>query len=263
MRTRYSKYVSLVLNLTMVKSLKKALDIMEFVSESNNSPSIVQIANHLKINRTTTYRIVHTLHSQGYLKKDEDKNRYQIGLRLLPMAARLLDSNKLRKESLPHLQELAQETGERINLGIIFQGEVLYLGGVEKPSLPVVYTRFGKKAPVHCCSLGKILLAYLPEQEVDRILSQKPLVKMTENTITDPGTFKKHLAEIRTQGYAIDYGEHIPGSYCISALIRDTTRSGIGSISISSGSLEKLKGYLELLLQTAEVISHLMGYMGR
>ena len=113
MRTRYSKYVSLVLNLTMVKSLKKALDIMEFVSESNNSPSIVQIANHLKLNRTTTYRLVHTLHSQGYLKKDGDKNGYQIGLRLLPLAARLLDSDILRKEALPHLQELAQKTGIR------------------------------------------------------------------------------------------------------------------------------------------------------
>jgi len=247
----------------MVKSLRKALDIMEFVSESNSSPSVVQIANHLKLNRTTTYRLVHTLHSQGYLKKDEDKNGYQIGLRLLPLAARLLDSDRLRKEALPHLQELAQKTGERVNLGIIFQGEILYLGGVEKPSLPMVYTRFGRKAPVHCCSLGKILLAYLPEQEVDRILRQKPLIKITENTITDPRAFKKHLAEIRTQGYAIDNAEHIPGSYCISALIRDTTGTGIASISISSGNQEKVKGYLDQLLQTAEVISHLMGYLGR
>jgi len=247
----------------MVKSLIKALDIMEFISESNNSPSVVQIANHLKMNRTTAYRLVQTLYSKGYLKKIEDKNEYQIGLKLLPFAARLLDGDELRKAALPHLQELSQKTGERINLGIIFQGEVLYLGGIEKPSLPMVYTRFGKKAPVHCCSLGKVMLAYLPEPEVDRILKQKPLIKMTENTITDLRVFKKQLAEIRAQGYAIDCGEHIADSYCISALIRDTTATGIGSISISSGSLEKVKGYLELLLQTAEVISHLMGHKGR
>ena len=139
----------------------------------------------------------------------------------------------------------------------------IYLGGIEKPSLPMVYTRFGKKAPVHCCSLGKIILAYLPEPEVDRILKQKPLIKMTENTITDLRVFKKQLAEIRSQGYALDNGEHIPGSYCISALIRDVTGGGIGSISISSSNQEKVKGHLNNLLQTAEVISYLMGYMGR
>lgn len=246
----------------MVKSLKKALNIMEFISETNNSPSIAQIASHLEINRTTAYRLVHTLYSQGYLKKDGDTKGYQIGLKLLPFAARLLDNDNLRKESLPYLQELAQKSGERVNLGILFQGEVIYLAGVEKPSLPMVYTRFGKKAPVHCSSLGKIILAYLPEEETACILKQKPLIKLTENTITDPRVFKKHLAEIRSQGYAVDRGEHIPGSYCISAIIRDATGRGIASISISSGSFDKAKGHLDNLLQTAEVISHLMGYMG-
>jgi len=247
----------------MVKSLIKALDILEFISEANNSPSIVQIANHLRMNRTTAYRLVQTLYSLGYLKRNEETKGFQIGLKLLPLAARLLDSNKLRKESLPYLQELAQKCGERVNLGILFQGEVLYLAGVEKPSLPMVYTRFGKKAPVHCSSLGKIILAYLPEQEVDEILKRKPLIKMTENTITDPRVFKKSLREIRSQGYAIDYGEHIPGSYCISAIIRDGMGQGIGSISISSGNLDKIKEHLDQLLRTAEVISHLIGYMGR
>jgi DNA-binding IclR family transcriptional regulator len=75
--------------------------------------------------------------------------------------------------------------------------------------------------------------------------------------------FKRHLEEIRSQGYAIDHGEHIPGSYCLSAIIRNVTGRGIASISISSGNFDKVKKHLDSLLQTAEVISHLVGFMGR
>ena len=247
-------------SLSTVKTLIKALDIMGVIADSKNYPTIAQIASKLNMNRTTVHRLVQTLHSQGYLEKDDNKNAYRIGLRLLPLAACSLDTNKLRIESLPYLHHLAQKSGERVNLGVLFRGEILYLGGVEKPSLPTVYTRFGKKAPAHCCSLGKIILAFLREEEVDFILKEKPLIRLTENTITDHDVFKKHLEDIRKQGYAIDNAEHIPGSYCISALIRDSTGQGAGSISISSGDLEKIRGQLDNLVQTAEIISHLMGY---
>ena len=113
------------------------------------------------------HRILKTLQSRGYLLKNLDDNRYKIGLKFLPLAAKFLDSNKLRIESLPHIQKLAQKCGERVNLGIISGGEVIYIGGVEKPSLPNVYTRFGKTAPIHCCSLGKILLAYMSNEDLE------------------------------------------------------------------------------------------------
>lgn len=243
-----------------VKSIVKALDILEFVANSNSSPSVAQIATHLKLNRTTAYHLIETLQSKGYLIKDENGLGYQIGLKFLTFTAKLLDNNRLRIEALPYLQELAQTCGERVNLGILNDGEVLYLAGVEKPSLPSVYTRFGKRAPAHCCSLGKVILAYMPEEEVDHLLKQKPLIIFTENTIADSHIFKQHLAEIRSQGYAVDHQEHLPGVYCISALIRGLHGDGIGSISISSRDLEKIRSYLQNLLQTAEIISHRMGY---
>lgn len=244
----------------MVKSLNKALDIIEYISNSNDSSSVSDVSVNLDINRTTAHRILKTLQSRGYLLKNLNDNQYKIGIKFLPLAAKFLDSNKLRIESLPHIQKLAQKCGERVNLGIIDGGEVIYIGGVEKPSLPNVYTRFGKTAPIHCCSLGKILLAYMPNGERENLISNRPLKRHTKNSITNPIQLKKHLAEIRSKGIAIDNREHLSDSCCIAALIKNSEGNGIGAISISAEDLPKLKQYKPELVKTAEIISHLMGY---
>jgi DNA-binding IclR family transcriptional regulator len=244
----------------MIKSLNKALDIIEYISCSNNTLSVSDVSINLNINRTTVHRIFKTLELRGYLIKTITDNRYKIGSKFLPLAAKFLDSNKLRIESLPHIKALAQKCKERVNLGIISGGEVIYIGGVEKPSLPDVYSRFGKTAPINCCSLGKILLAYMPEKKLEKIISNRPLTRHTKNSITNPAKLKKHLSDIRAEGIAIDNREHLPDSCCIAALIKDSQGNGIGAISISAEDLMKLKKYKTDLVETAEVISHLMGY---
>ncbi len=244
----------------LVTSLKRGLAVLEFVALSSYDPNISQIAAGLRFNRATTYRLVNTLQVLGYLQQVNEKKGYKIGLKILPLTASSLDNSTLRLKSLPYLQKLSEESRERVNLGTMFDGEIIYLAGVEKPQLPSIYTRFGKRAPAHCCSLGKVILAYLPEEELNLYLEKHPLRKITENTITDVEYFKQHLREIRSKGYAIDNAEHIPNSYCISALINDSTGLGVGSISISSADIEKLKNQKENLKRTAEIISHLMGY---
>jgi IclR family acetate operon transcriptional repressor len=247
----------------IVKSVIKGLKILEFIADSPSPPTPVQIAKALGMNRTTVYHLSQTLESEGYVTKEKQTNAYLLGLKNLPLGKKALDSNKLRIESLPYLQGLNRKLEERINLGILYDSEVLFLAGIEKPSLPLMYSHFGKKAPAHCCSIGKIILAYLPEHEVERVINQKPLVRFTENTITDLSRFKRHLSEIRSQGYAIDNAEHISGEYCIAALIKGEEGRGIGAISASSDDLGKISQHLDDLFETAEIISHLMGFRVR
>jgi DNA-binding IclR family transcriptional regulator len=223
----------------------------------------VQITKALGMNRTTVYHLIQTLESEGYVTKEPQSNSYLPGLKILPLGGRALDSNKLRVESLPYLQGLNRKLEQRVNLGILYDSEVLFLAGIEKPSLPLMYSHFGKKAPAHCCSIGKIILAYLPEHEVERVINQKPLIRLTENTITDLSLFKRHLSEIRSQGYAVDNAEHISGEYCIAALIKGEEGRGIGAVSASAHDLGKIKQHLDDLLETAEIISHLMGFRVR
>lgn len=104
-----------------------------------------------------------------------------------------------------------------------------------------------------------MILAHMPEKEWDSFFKKNPLVKVTEKTITSPQKFRKHLLEICEQGYALDQEEHIPGSFCVAALIRGPGGQGLGAISISSGNPNKVKDFLSDLLHAAEVISHRMG----
>jgi DNA-binding IclR family transcriptional regulator len=184
--------------------------------------------------------------------------RLSIGLSVLPLAASLLDRNRMRLEALPHLHALAQQTGERVNLGILHRNQVLYLAGVEKPSLPTIYSRFGKTAPAHCSSLGKAILAFMRESELMPILQAQPLVAMTPASITSLPRFLEDLEQTRRRGYATDSQEAVAGSFCLGATIFDAANQPVGAVSLSGRALEPLIAHADTLRHTAEVISHVL-----
>lgn len=239
-----------------VKSLNKALAVLNTVAGADHPLSVADVAIKARIARPTAYRFVQTLVAAGYLAQDPRDGRLSIGFAVLPLASSLLDRNRMRIEALPHLHALAQRTGERANLGILFRDCVLYIAGVEKPALPTIYSRFGKNAPAHCSSLGKAILAFLPEPEVRALLSRRALVAQTPTTITNRSAFMKELADTRARGYAIDNGEHVAGSCCVAAPIFDANNQPIAAIGISGRRLEPLIKHHDLIRQTAEIVSH-------
>jgi DNA-binding IclR family transcriptional regulator len=241
-----------------VKSLRKALAILQVVAQAERSLTIAEIAIRSGIARPTAYRLVQTLIAESHLVQDPQHGRIAIGFAVLPLAASLLDRNRMRVEALPHLHALAKKTGERANLGILHRDRVLYLAGVEKPALPTIYSRFGKGAPAHCSSLGKAILAYLPEPDVHALIERAPLVAHTPASIVSRAALIKDLAETRRRGYAIDRGEHVPGSYCCAATIFGARDHPIGAIGLSGRALDPLIKHRDLVRHAAELISHLM-----
>jgi IclR family acetate operon transcriptional repressor len=239
-----------------VKSLRKALTVLNAVAGADRPLTVAEVAINSGIARPTAYRFVQTLVAAGYLTQDPADGRLSMGFAVLPLASSLLDRNRMRKEALPHLQSLAQQTGERANLGVLYRDRVMYVAGVEKPALPTIYSRFGRSAPAHCSSLGKAILAYLSEAEVRALLARKPLVALTPTTITNAAAFAKELEATRERGYAIDRAEHAFGSCCVAAPIFDANNRPIGAIGVSGRDLEPLIKHQELVRHTAEVISH-------
>lgn len=134
---------------------------------------------------------------------------------------------------------------------------MLYLAGVEKPSLPTIYSRFGKTAPAYCSALGKSILAHLPEAELSDYLRQVELVRYTDTTITDEAALRAELAEIRRNGIALDREEHTGGTACLGAPILLRGKAA-ASVSVVGRSLDPLLQHAELVRHTAEVISHVL-----
>ncbi len=239
-----------------VLTLVKALDVLEAVADGSGM-TVAEIAAKVGLNRTTTHRLVQTLKHLHYLQPAAGGRGFEIGLKLLPLAAQQLDNNKVRLAALPHLNTLAQQAGERVNLGVLFGGELLYLAGVEKPSLPNMYSRFGKLAPVHCCSLGKAIIAHYPQDELRTMLGAKPLVRQTENTIVEFDALMRDLEEARRRGYAIDNQEHVANSWCIAAPVFDGAQP-IAAVGISGNDRERVLGMADKVKLTAEVITHVL-----
>jgi len=240
-----------------VKTLRKALIILDEISDSNQPMTIAEVATKVGVTRPTAHRLVQTLIRGGYLSQHPRDGKITPGYSILQLAGRLLDANRLRVESLPHLESLARSCGERTNLGILHNSRLLYLAGIEKPNLPTIYTRFGKTIPAYCSSLGKAILANLSEEDLKEYLAATKLSPFTKSTITDKTAFLRELIEIRRQSYAVDNEEHTPGVFCISSAIL-LGGEPIGAIGVTARSLETLMPHLHAIKHTAEVITHVL-----
>lgn len=258
MPTKPSKTATVDGDRAMVKSLNKALSIVSSVAAADRPLTVSEIALLAQVPRPTAYRLIQTLVDADYLRHDPVGGRISVGLAPISIAARALDGHRLRVEALPHLQSLAAETGERSNLGCLFRHQVLYLAGVEKPGLPTIRTRFGQTVDAHACALGKAIVAFLPEAEIHALVKARPLKPVTANTITSLPAFMKELAETRRRGYAIDRGENVEGSFCISAPIFSHDNRAIASIGVTGRDLESVVTAAKAVLRSAELISHML-----
>ena len=242
----------------VVKTLGKALALLDLVARAEHPPTIGELAVIARLSRPTTHRLVQTLVGAGFLQQNARDGRLAIGLGVLPLAASVLDTNRLRADALPHLQALAQKLNARVNLGILHQQKIMILGGAEKPTLPVIHSRFGRTVPMHCCALGKAILAYLPNDEVQAILREQPLVARTPNTITPGPALLADLDKVRERGWSTEFRENSPTSCCVGVAILDGSDRPAAAISLAGRSLELLEKEIAPVLETAELISHML-----
>jgi DNA-binding IclR family transcriptional regulator len=248
------------------KSLERALQIMDAFRTDRRDLTIGQLSEILGLARATVSRLCSTLVKYDYLKKDPDKKQYSLGIRLFDLGSIVFDSFSLRTVSSPHLSRLQMKVGKTIYLGILENDELLYIDKREDPRNPVSFTsRIGTRRSPHWGMLGLVLMAYLPDSEVERLLLKNPLVASTKKSITGKDEYKKRLHEVRERGYAVDIDEAMEGISGVSVPIHDFTGKVIASVGIGfiSPSVDSkgLKKLIKEAVETARVISKEMGYV--
>ena len=244
-------------DLSAVKTLRKGLAVLDAFAAAERPLTVAEVAIRAGVTRPTAHRLIQTMVAEGYLAQDPEDGRITAGYSVLQLAASLLDTSILRLESLPHLDALARATGERVNLGILHRHRILYIAGVEKPSLPTIYSRFGKTAPAYCSAIGKAILAHLREPELRAYLKGNALIRYTETTLADEAALQTELAEIRRKGFAADNEEHARGVSCVGAPIL-IHGAAIAALAVVGRTLEPLLAHTEAVQHTAEVISHVL-----
>jgi len=244
-----------------IKSIEKALDLLELLSDKEKEMSITEISKELHMGISTVHRILTTLKCRDYIVQNRQTSKYMLGAKLFTLGYKVQNRKKLIKVAMPFLQELSKYTNETINFAILEDREVICLYKIESKEMLRAGIDLGTKIPAHCTSLGKVLLAFLPENEFMMLYSNnnEKLPTFTPNTISSVEELRKYLKKIKKQGYAIDEEEFKTGVNCLGVPIINNEGRAIASISISGPiprfNLSKIKKVKSTLMALSQDIS--------
>jgi len=250
-----------------ISTLSRTLKILEVFDVNTPALRLTDIAEKVNLHRSTVYRLVNYLVSEHYLEFDESTKKYRLGYKFLTLASVVLSYLDITDISKPIMRELVDKTNQTANLAVLDRDAVIYIAKIEPPSSIRISTRIGARVPAHCTALGKVLLANLPDNNLDRTLAKMKLSKFTNATITNKEILKNELDKIKANGYAIDHEEFLDGLVCVAYPILDYKNDAVAALSIS-GSVtvfknEQILEWIALLKISSDNISKLLGFKNR
>ena len=248
-----------------IKSVERAIALLKAFDIDKPELGVTELSRVLGLHKSTVSRILATLERGGLVEQNPETGKYRLGVALIGLGALVVAHADVREIARPLLRRLAEETQETVNLAVLDGDEVINIEQMLPDKRQVKNIGWvGRRTPLHCVSTGKVLLAYLPEEEIERILA-KGLSRRTDKTITDPGRLRKELVKIRQQGYATGLEELEEGLNAVAAPVRNHDGKVIAAVSVSGPSyrvsLENIPKLAKLTIRTAEEISRRLGFL--
>ncbi len=249
-----------------IESILRGLQVLSLFNHHTPTLSLTEIKNAAGLNKTTAFRIVSTLESAGYLKRDPETKRYRPGLKVLQLGFAAISSLEFRQVARPYLRQLSEAANETASLSVLDGMEVVYVDRVRQQQIVGVLLGIGSRIPAQCASMGKVMLANLPPANLEVLLSQ-PLQPCTPHSLTDRGALEAEFDRVRTQGYALNDEELEIGLRAVAAPIWDHTNSVVAAINVSGSartiSFQRLIEELApSVSETARQISQAIGFGG-
>jgi IclR family pca regulon transcriptional regulator len=254
---------------TYSQSLERGLSILSSFKSDRPLLGVSELAREIGLSRSTTHRYVATLAALGYLEQDELTRRYRLGPRVVDLGFSAINSMELREISVPHLQRLSDETGHTVNMAILDGPDVVYVErcrssrqGQREIDLNL---HVGSRLPAYCTSLGKVLLAYLGDEEREAVLDRIEFTRRGPNALTSRRALQAELEQVRHRGLAVNNEELAFGLRSIAAPVRGHSGEAAAAINLavhrSWVSVEDLvKRFGPLLRNTAADISARAGH---
>lgn len=248
------------------KSLGRALQILTAFNVERQRFTLAELSETLALPKATVLRLCSTLIEYGFLRFNGEK-QYSPGLKLFELGSLVFASFSLRKIAAPFLIKLQAKLGKTVFLGVLQDGELVYLDKKEDIANVIRFgSHIGLRRPPYFGMLGQTLMAHLPEDKVTELLKKYALAGFTRKSITDYDLFIERLAGIRSRAYFVDEGEAIEGITGVASPVRDFTGTVVAAIGVGFiSSCEDEKGLNRIIketVRTAEAISQAMGYSG-
>jgi IclR family acetate operon transcriptional repressor len=246
-----------------ITALQRGLRLLHLFSESPRGLTAKQVAGLSRLPVSTVHRFLANLVTAGFLSCDSD-GTYHLGIACFAIGQAAVGQLDIRRASLPYLRELNQQTRETIHLTVRHGLSAVYVEKLDSPEQLRIFSRIGAAVPLYCTAVGKVMLAYMPQEERERILPELGVRRLTANTVGNLQELKTELFRVRKNGYACDMEEHEMHIRCVAAPIWDHTGSVHSSLSITAPLVRmpvtRLRQLAPLIQAAGLQISRELGY---
>lgn len=245
-----------------LNSVATAARMLREFGKGDTQLGVSQLARRTGVGKSTAHRVVWTLVSEGLLEKVADTGLFRLTATMRNLGVSAETAQSLHQAATGPLDKLRAVTEGTLHVAILDGTDVLYVERRESPTALQVFNRVGGRNASHVTSTGKVLLAFLPQEEQQRVVETMRLTRKTPATITSRTLFLEHLHQVRRQGFAENKYESEPGMMSIAAPIRDRTGRVVAALSIAKvpDGRPDLRHLVPPLLESASRISHNLGF---
>lgn len=246
---------------SFMTSLARGLAVVQAFSDSRKPQTIANISQKTGIPRAAVRRCLHTLRELGYV--DAELNNFSLRPKVLTLGYSYLSSTPLTVSAQPYLNDISRTLNESSSMAVLEDGEVLYVARASTTRVMSVALNTGSRLPAYCTSLGRVMLAHLPPDELERYLARTKLRAMTENTVVNQKRLREILADVRRDGYAINDEELELGLRSIAVPVRGASGQVLAALNVGAQaarvSVKQLeKEFLPVLLRGAQELAILL-----
>jgi len=248
-----------------IKSLEKGFSIISLLSRHGSPLKLEDLVKLSGMKKTSCFRILQTLTRAGFAARDTDTGGYFIGPQMISIGLAALGSRGVRELTLPFMKEICRKTGETVNLAILSGPDVIFVERLQSAHIIETTLHIGYRLSAHLSSMGKAILAHLPEAELNLVLKKIRFEKKTETSIATVAALKKELKKVRKVGFAVNDEELEKGLFAIAAPLIDHTGTAVAAINISFPLMrhsreEAMRTFRPMIVNASREISDLMGY---
>ncbi|RWR03812.1 transcriptional regulator [[Pantoea] beijingensis] len=246
-----------------VSSVLKVFGILQALGEEREN-GITELSQRVMMSKSTVYRFLQTMKSLGYVSQEGESEKYALTLKLFELGAKALQNVDLIRSADIHMRELSRLTRETIHLGALEEGSIVYIHKIDSMYNLRMYSRIGRRNPLHSTAIGKVLLAWRDSAETHEILQDVEFKRSTSRTVGSEDELMLVLALVKKQGFGEDNEEQEEGLRCIAVPVFDRFGVVIAGLSISFPTIrfseESKKDYVAMLHRAAKALSSQMGY---
>jgi IclR family acetate operon transcriptional repressor len=231
-----------------IQSVDRALTILNALAETGGEATLTELSGRVRLNISTCHHLLATLMKWGYVAKVPGKRSYMLGARIVHLGLACLRQVDLPRRAEPFIERINAATGETVHLAVLQGDHVVTLTKREaRHAVRVDTGGVGQSDAAHATATGKAMLAWLPEDEIRRIVSAQGMTRFTSATITEFPALIEELRLVRRNGFAIDREEFLPGVICIGAAVRDHAGAVVGAISASTPTMRATDEHIALM----------------